>query len=1185
MVTLWDAVTGREVRSLMQHNPAARCVAFSPDGKTLATGGGSPDGSPATSAIELWEVATGKLLATLRGHTGGINSLAYSRNGLLASGSGDRTVRLWDPNSGQQLALLLGHTSYVTSVAFSPDGRLVASGSTDTTVKLWDAGSRREVQTLRGHTQQVSHVAFRPDGQRLVSADEQNDVKIWDIGASAEKTLRCGGAEAAAFSPDSKHLAVATPFDLFLYDPATDRVRVLFGGVVKRELLFNGAGAGMSLGFSRDGKSLAVGERVGVRRWDVTTGKEAPPLPRGGPRTIFSPDGRLFFSSDKVLDTSTGQEVLSLRGSAGGFVEGVSFSADSQRLATIDGRTLKVWDLRDGREIRTLRSPDLSRPNRQNAWSVLVTPGVALSPDGRRLAASGDHVKVWDVTTGQELHSLRGHTGWIRTLAFSPDGRRLASGSLDGSVKLWDLATGQEAFGFHAQARQIWSVAFSPDGWRLAAVSNPPNGLDSEVQVWDAQGPPVEVKAAVQQLGRLAFTGMAEGMADYNRRAGGQEGRYHCGLAQWKEAAADFAAASRADPGATLAYQCEQAGALLLAGDSDGYHQACAAALARFTPTPNPWAAQWVARMATLGPDPALDRAKVVRLAEQAVAAHPQVGPWLQTLGAAHYRAGQLDRALTRLQESESADWYGYPTVVNWLLLAQVQHRLGHAEEARRWLDKAAAWLDRATQTTPRKQAELLKLDLPDLMACRLLRREAQLLITGKADDPPNVQNETAWLLATAADPKLRDPARAVALAKKAVAWAPKEGVFWKTLGIAQYRAGDWKAALAALDQAMPPGGGDSAAGFFRAMAQWQLGERQQARQSYDAAISQQADARSKDEDFERFRREAIDLLNQVRLLRSFGGPQGVHWVAFPAEGGRVLSGGTDSATVLLWDMEMGKELRRFDGHAAGVNCGAFSRDGRWALSCGIDKTIRLWDVETGKELRRFEGHAGVVQCLAFSPDGKRALSADGDKSFRLWDVETGKVLHRFEGHTEMVRCVAFSPDGKRALSASHDKSLRLWDVETGKVLRQLLGHAAGVSSVAFSPDGRRALSGSLDKTLRLWNVETGEELRCFKGHTGAVVTVTLSPDARRALSAAADVTTRLWDVETGAELHRFEQHQVYQVWGVAFCPDGRRALLANPGRSLELWELPPPAHTKEAGGKWSRATKPSPLTAASGGR
>jgi WD40 repeat protein len=156
----------------------------------------------------------------------------------------------------------------------------------------------------------------------------------------------------------------------------------------------------------------------------------------------------------------------------------------------------------------------------------------------------------------------------------------------------------------------------------------------------------------------------------------------------------------------------------------------------------------------------------------------------------------------------------------------------------------------------------------------------------------------------------------------------------------------------------------------------------------------------------------------------------------------------------------------------------AFAPDGRTALSGGLDATIRLWDVENGKEVRRFEGHTEWVIGLAFSPDGRQAVSCALDRSVRLWDVETGRQLRSFSGCRTSEDLVTFSPDGRRILSgcgwgpgwrhAGFDYGVRLRDVATGEVLASFEGARAPVVSVAFSPDGRTALAAGCDNVIRL---------------------------------------------------------------------------------------------------------------------
>ncbi|KAI9041460.1 uncharacterized protein KD926_006856 [Aspergillus affinis] len=203
-VRLWDPVSGTLQQTLEGHTSSIRSVAFSPDGRLLASG--SLD-----MTVRLWDLASGALQQTLEGHTSSIRSMAFSPDGrLLASGSEDKTVRLWDPASGALQQTLEGHTSWVQSVAFSPDGRLLVSGSEDETVRLWDPASGVLQQTLEGHTSSVQSVAFSPDGRLLASGSFDMTVRLWDpvSGALQQKVLSTHSpVTKLEFSPDSSYLS------------------------------------------------------------------------------------------------------------------------------------------------------------------------------------------------------------------------------------------------------------------------------------------------------------------------------------------------------------------------------------------------------------------------------------------------------------------------------------------------------------------------------------------------------------------------------------------------------------------------------------------------------------------------------------------------------------------------------------------------------------------------------------------------------------------------------------------------------------------------------------------------------------------------------------------------------------------------------------------------------------------
>ncbi|MBD2741449.1 NB-ARC domain-containing protein [Coleofasciculus sp. FACHB-1120] len=447
-------------------------VAFSPDGKLLATAGDAGE-------IRLWQVSDMTPVMTLKGHTRWVLSIAFSPQGkTIASSSDDRTIKLWDINTGQCLKVFQGRTSWVYSIAFSPDGRTLAGVSDDQTVKLWGVQTGQTLRTLQGHTGQVMSVAFSPDGHSIASGSNDCTIKLWDLSTGQLlKTLQGHThlVESIVFSPDGNTLASGS-YDctIKLWDLSTGQLlKTLQGHTHLVE----------SIAFSPDGQTLITGSHdQTVKLWDVSTCRCIRTL-QGHASQVWSvassPQGSTLASGGgdctvKLWDVSTGQCLRTLRGYMNR-LRSLAFDSQGKTLASGGGDCIvRLWDMA-GRCIKTLQG---------NSSFVM---SVAYSPDDRTLAVGSETIKLWDVSSGKCLKIFQGHTNWVWSVAFDSQGNTLASGSGDRTVRLWDVSSGKCLKIFQGHTNWVWSVALSPLppyqcglGGILASGSG-----DYTVRLWD----------------------------------------------------------------------------------------------------------------------------------------------------------------------------------------------------------------------------------------------------------------------------------------------------------------------------------------------------------------------------------------------------------------------------------------------------------------------------------------------------------------------------------------------------------------------------------------------------------------------------------------------------------------------------------------------------------------------------
>lgn len=432
---------GKELWSAVAAKQFITALAFSPDGKTLASAAGFGE-----SDIRLWDVASGKETGRLEGHKGWVGSLVFWPDGQkLASSSADQTIRIWDVASRNGLDVLRGHRLEVWRLALLPDGHTLVSGAKDGAVCLWDTSLTHARPPRIVIPDHVFNWCFMPNSRSVLTLNSQGQVARWrgvDF-QQKEPVLEVGTVLGwrgmliqNCLSPDGRFLAVG-------FTNGTLSVWDLSLRILRREFKL-GDGNVYPLSFLARGNRLVVYSQPDNRlcEWDLEANREAQSWPAPGFFDGFgvSPDERLGVGIGWHGDVSARN--LSEHSNTNlplDVLEGwrVTFSLDGAYLAVPSAMGYaRVWNTATWQEEATLRG-------------FLNSVGsVAFSPNGRRLATGGsnpfDAVKLWDMDSWQELLTLEGAGSQFNITSFASDGNGIGSMSIDGVLNLWRAPSWEE---------------------------------------------------------------------------------------------------------------------------------------------------------------------------------------------------------------------------------------------------------------------------------------------------------------------------------------------------------------------------------------------------------------------------------------------------------------------------------------------------------------------------------------------------------------------------------------------------------------------------------------------------------------------------------------------------------------------------------------------------------------------
>ncbi len=1166
-IRFWDVQT-HEIKATLEVQGGVKTVLFSPDGRTFISAG---------SLIQLWDANSLQHKFTFKENYEYITSLAVSPDGTtLASASDDERIDLWDMQKGEHLTKIHGRTRSDKVLAFSPDGTILACRGPNETIRLWNTKTRKRLKLLIGHYRTVVSVGFSPDGKTLASGSWDRTIMLWDVQTGKHKatlTGHKGEVNTLVYSPDGKTLATGS-------SDGTIRFWNTQANQHKNTLIHSHSWSQMAL--SSDGKTFITSESKDILLWNIHTRQL---------KTRLTSDLHFRYY---ILSSQSGSTIANA-GYGNRDKEFPQFPYGNK------DKQFLLWNVHTGER----REPFIE----QHKDVFSDTRSRMLSPDGTILAVGKEDgtVQLWNTHTGENKATFTKHNKYISALVFSPDGKLLATGDEQQTIHLWDTVSAEHIISYTTGFGTIGSLAFSPDNKVLASATQ------FEIRLWN-----LETGEYTATYKRLSTTSLAFSPDGKMLASGYRDAK----IRLW-----DTRTGHLYD---TLIGHFGGITSLAFLQPND---------MSKTTYSKKDIATQNQYIIASLSEDktvylwkvkPVVDTNTVVKLTPHLVES-PAVGEQLtfniDIKGAKNitgfHTTIDFDNTVLRYVSSKNGDYltgeisaevtHIYPNRVK--LVSTASSKIGHgdvtlASVTFKVIDQKALYLSLSKVRLEKSDGSLARptvigstvydpqqnmQPIEDYTQFALPEGATTRLGKGRVNAMEFSPDNTQLVVATSIGIWIYDANTGdeIALIKEnaanesVIAFSPYGDLFASSQfhgNINLWNSYTYQPVDTFADEGRE-GNGDLM--FFSDGCTLSNGKKIwniHTGQLIGTIISGNVDTISQSDMSPDGKTIATTTKeNKIQLWDAHNGKELVllnkerndsrqHKILFSPDGTKLAAIGSaqnrPNSTILLWDADTHELISTYTerDNAKVFLSIDFSQEGDLiTVVKDWHRTLRLRNYETGEELAVFGEHDGRVDVVTFSPDKTTLASVDSNGAIRLWDIESGELLMKLKGGVHVPASVALSPDGSTLAMPNSTGGLDFWDRYKNRIvtfpLKTDVDEFWEPNTYAHSPNWRIIAAGAW-RTIRLWDTTTEKYVATLTTDDNSfeIGNIIYSPDGRTlAANEMHGYEIILWNTHTQEQIATLKGH-TDKIHAITFSPDG--ALLAScsgqwdeDDNTIRLWD------------------------------